>query len=456
MVAINQVVLSEAIFNNRFSAEFFDPQYVFKPSRNSTWMPIGQILRKCEYGISISMNNEGIGFPIFRMNEIENCFAMRPEKFAAISNIVFQQYRLNKNDILFNRTNSFEFVGRTGIVKDQTDCTFASYLIRLVPDPNIILPEYLTVYLNTKFGIGQIKRRAMRSINQANVSGAEVKKILIPVFDLIEQQEIAFDLNSAFEASQKSEQLYEDAQYLLESELGIDKLILKNTIDFKVKYSTVGLSNTFNAGRIDPQCFAPNAIFYEKWILNHTECIHLNRLLEAKIKGKQQDELEKGSTDYCSIKHISGHELTGASKCQLSSDTSLATTNDLLLAITGATIGKIGIVKRYIKLAFSGDLLCLKTSSGIDPHYLLAVLDHEIGQTQFNRWITGSTNGHLSPRDVGRVLVPRLKESVESRIADLVEESLKKRIESEKLLEQAKHRVEDLIEQAVEGSGEKP
>jgi len=246
MLTTNQVMLSEAIYNNRFSAEFFDPQYVFKPAVTSTWLPIGRILKTCEYGISISMNTEGEGYPIFRMNEIENCFALRPEKYAKIPKFVFQQYRLNENDILFNRTNSFEFVGRTGIVKDQTDCTFASYLIRLVPDPDIILPEFLTVYLNTQFGIGQIKRRAMRSINQANVSGAEVKRILIPIIDIKEQQKVATILNSAFDAIRKGKQLYTDAQHLLESELGLDKLNFKKPVCYTERFSTVGLSDALD------------------------------------------------------------------------------------------------------------------------------------------------------------------------------------------------------------------
>lgn len=449
MAATNQVMLSEAICNNRFSAEFFDPQYIFKPAETSTWLPIGRILKKCEYGISIAMNAEGNGYPIFRMNEIDNCFAQRPVKYAAIPKFIFEQYRLNENDVLFNRTNSFEFVGRTGIVKDQTDCTFASYLIRLVPDPAVILPEFLAAYLNTHFGIGQIKRRAMRSINQANVSGSEVKRILIPIIDLVEQQKVANALNEAFNAIRKSERLNTEAQHLLESEIGLDKLSFQKPVGYTARFSTVGLSDTFSASRIDAQCFAPNAIFYKNWLLNHAHCDRLAQLLLTKKKGRQQIEASEGSTAYCSIKHISGRELTGASKCHAQSDTPLARQNDLLLAITGATIGKIGIVKRHDHMAFSGDLLCLRAKAGINPHYLLLTLDHFLGQVQFIRWVTGSTNGHLAPRDVGRVLVPRIRREVEDRIAELVEESLRKRVESEKLLAQAKTRVEQLIEETV-------
>ena len=141
MAVVNHVLLSEAVTNNRFSAEFFDSRYVFTPATAAEWLPIGRVLKKCEYGLSISMNTEGRGFPMFRMNEIDGCFALRPEKYANIPRSLFDAYALKENDVLFNRTNSFEFVGRTGLVKDQTDCTFASYLIRLVPDIARLLPE---------------------------------------------------------------------------------------------------------------------------------------------------------------------------------------------------------------------------------------------------------------------------------------------------------------------------
>lgn len=449
MAAINHVMLSDAVSNNRFSAEFFDPQYVFKPNNSVSWAPIGRILRKCEYGISISMNTESKGFPIFRMNELDKCFALRPEKFAAIPRQLFEQYRLNENDVLFNRTNSFEFVGRTGIVKDQTDCTFASYLIRLVPDKNTILPEYLAIYLNTRFGIGQIKRRAMRSINQANVSGSEVRKILIPIFAPETQERIAELVNASYLVSKESETAYTQAQQLLESELGLDKLRFDKPVGYTARFSVVGLFDSVSANRIDAQCFSPEAVFYEDWLLKHANCDRLSLLLSSTAKGRQQAEAETGTTDYCSIKHITGREIVGASTAYPAAGTPTARKDDLLLAITGATIGKIGIVNRYDNLAFSGDMLRMRANGSISPHYLLLTLDHHLGQVQFNRWITGSTNGHLAPRDVGRVLVPRLEPNKEEQIAELVAESLEKRQESEQLLDQAKTRVEQLIEEAV-------
>lgn len=273
----------------------------------------------------------------------------------------------------------------------------------------------------------------------------------VPVLNVLptEQSWYEMAINRAEELRVGSESLYTQAQQLLESELGLDKLRFDKPMGYTARFSVVGLSDSVSANRIDAQCFSPEAVFYEDWLLKHANCDRLSLLLASTAKGRQQAEAETGTTNYCSIKHITGHEIVGASKAYPAAGTPTATTNDLLLAITGATIGKIGIVNRYDNLVFSGDMLRLRANGSINPHYLLLALDHHLGQVQFNRWITGSTNGHLAPRDVGRVLVPRLAPKKEEQIAALVAESLEKRQESEQLLDQAKSRVEQLIEEAV-------
>jgi len=449
MAAINQVTLSEAVHNNRFSAEFFDPQYVFKPSASSTWLPIGRILKKCEYGISISMNTEGDGYPIFRMNEIENCFALRPEKFAAIPKFIFQQYKLNENDVLFNRTNSFEFVGRTGIVKDQTDCTFASYLIRLVPDSNIILPEYLTVYLNTPFGIGQIKRRAMRSINQANVSGAEVKKILIPIADVTEQQKVANDLNDAFSAARKGEQLYRHAQHLLESELGLDKLEFKKPVGYTARFSELEQSR-----RLDAHHFQPR---FEQ-IISHLSKYDFKRVRDIRFynrRGVQPVYVDDGSVSVVNSQHI-GPQHIDYDGLQKTSEKAFAASpeghikpNDLLIYTTGAYIGRTNVYLSDQPALASNHVNILRLNSGIDAAYMALVFQSVIGQFQTQKHLRGSAQAELYPADIDRFVVPILAPRKQAAIGDLVRNSLEKQQKSRRLLEQAKARVEQLIEEAA-------
>lgn len=389
------------------------------------------------------------GMPFLRVADLGDLF-LKQENLVKISPSVIQAHHqvstITPGDLVIAKGGS---IGGVCIVTDDFgESAVCRDVIAVQTDFELLDPYYLSVFLNTKFGQLQLERNKSQQV-QAHLTFPAVEKLEIAYPSPEIQMEIREIAMLAYNAATDAKSFYTQAQHRLESSLGLDKLNFHKPVGYTARFSTVGLSDTFNAGRIDAQCFAPNAIFYKNWLLNHTRYARLAQLLQNTAKGRQQIESSQGSTDYCSIKNISGHELTEASKCNCHIDTPLAGLNDLLLAITGATIGKIGIVKRYDHLAFSGDLLCLRVKPEINPHYLLLALDHPIGQIQFNRWITGSTNGHLAPRDVGRVLVPRLKEGTEERIAGLVEDSLGKRVESEKLLDQAKTRVEQLIEEAV-------
>jgi len=449
MAATNQVMLSEVISNNRFSAEFFDPQYIFNPAKSSTWLPIGRILKKCEYGISISMNINGQGYPIFRMNEIDNCLALRPEKYAEISRFIFEQYRLNENDILFNRTNSFEFVGRTGIIKDQTDCTFASYLIRLVPDPDIILPEFLTVFLNTPFGIGQIKRHAMRSINQANVSGAEVKRILIPIIDLREQQKVANVLNEAFNAIRNSEQLYTGAQHLLESELGLDKLNFKKPVGYTARFSELEQSR-----RADAEFFHTK---YEPFISTvkaynggwSTLNLVTNRIL-PNFNGKREPEYY----DYIEISDINisdGDYISNRLPTKLlpANAKILLGGGEILVSQVRPTRGAIAIIDdalSYPTVCSGAFYVCtVKDPSQRETIWLYL----RIIRSVFEKYCGGTSYPTIESNYISKFPVPNIEKKLTQKIQNLVVQSKNAKKESQRLLDQAKNRVEQLIEEAV-------
>jgi len=449
MPATNQVMLSEAVYHNRFSAEFFDPKYVFKPAATSMWLPIGRILKKCEYGISISMNVEGNGYPIFRMNEIDNCFARRPEKYAPIPKFVFEQYRLKENDILFNRTNSFEFVGRTGIVKDQTDCTFASYLIRLVPDQEIVLPEFLTVYLNTRFGVGQIKRRAMRSINQANVSGAEVKRILIPIVEIAKQQRVANTLNESFNAMGNSERLYAKAKKLLESELGLDKLNFQKPVGYTARFSELEQSR-----RSDSEYFNPELRYFWQNLSSRFELTAISNF--ASVLKFSNPTYGIDGMPIVTQKHLRtispegyGNELRTTDSWQRANPSAVLQYNDLLFYSVGAYLGKTNAWLNSDAAVPASFITLLRCHNENDFGFLQILLNSEYGILQSKCFQSGTSQQYIYPKDIRKFLIPEIDDRLKKELNQLVVQSVGKGLEAKKLLKQAKTRVERLIEEAV-------
>lgn len=449
MAVVNRIQLSEAVANNRFSAEFFDPRYVFKPTNPTDWVPIGRVLKKCEYGLSISMNSDGRGFPIFRMNEIDNCFALRPIKYANIPRWLFNIYALKENDILFNRTNSFEFVGRTGIVKNQTDCTFASYLIRLVPDQDKLLPEFLTIYLNTIFGIGQIKRRAMRSINQANVSGSEVRKILIPLFDFKIQQDIAGLVNTAFLYRTKSDAKYAEAQQLLESELGLDKLSFQKTVGY-----TALLSELEQSRRSDADFFNPELRYLYQELRARLDLKAMTQF--AKILKFSNPHYGTNGLPIVTQKHLrsltpAGYQgdLIATNSWVRSNTEAILKINDLLYYSVGAYLGKTNLWLAEDEAVPASFITILRCHEKTDAGFLQVLLNSRYGILQSKSFQSGTSQQYIYPKDIRNFLIPDISKSSKEEILNLVVESYKNLKESRRLLEEAKTRVEQLIEEAV-------
>ena len=114
----------------RWDSEFLcDEPY---HNKKLTYKPVGDILTLSQYGISIDMNDVDDGCKIYRMNEISDMFCDREiNKYAQITPGQISKFKLKDNDVLFNRTNSLDFVGRTGIFKkfSEENLVFASYLI---------------------------------------------------------------------------------------------------------------------------------------------------------------------------------------------------------------------------------------------------------------------------------------------------------------------------------------
>lgn len=151
---------------------------------------VGDVVEMAQYGLSKSLSTEG-EYPVFRMNNIENGYMMdSPMKYIDLEDDEFEKYKVEKGDILFNRTNSYELVGKTGLFNLDGDYVFASYLVRLRTNSHAD-PNYLNYYLNSKKGQDRLMAFATKGVSQANINAQNVQRILMPRPPVEEQQEIA-------------------------------------------------------------------------------------------------------------------------------------------------------------------------------------------------------------------------------------------------------------------------
>lgn len=169
-------------------------------------------IAKTQYGLSEPMNEDGKGFKIFRMGELQDGRLLDTGrmKFADIGRVEFEKYKLHTGDILFNRTNSFELVGKTGIFDLTGDYCFASYLVRVVSNNQIVLPDFLNYFMNSEIFQNSVRRKASKSINQANINATILSNetVLFPK-SLSDQRAIVTRLNSLRDQSQSLGSLYQ-------------------------------------------------------------------------------------------------------------------------------------------------------------------------------------------------------------------------------------------------------
>ena len=98
--------------------------------------------------------------------------------------------RVLKGDILFNRTNSAELVGKNTIFNQDGEYVAVSYLIVVSPKNKDISPEFISFYLNTSKMKKYFLENCDRAISQANFSASKLREIEVPFPSINEQMEI--------------------------------------------------------------------------------------------------------------------------------------------------------------------------------------------------------------------------------------------------------------------------
>lgn len=149
-----------------------------------------------QYGLSVRGRTSG-AYPILRMNcQEDGKVHYRDLQFVDLDSESYDRFRLRPGDLLFNRTNSIDLVGRMAIIDDYRPAVFASYLVRLVVDAGRCLPEFLNYFMNWPRTQGEIKKLASRAVGQANINATKLRTVLFPLPDIDEQRSIVAVLDA--------------------------------------------------------------------------------------------------------------------------------------------------------------------------------------------------------------------------------------------------------------------
>ena len=151
-------------------------------------MHLKRALTRIDYGISESVSDEG-NVAVLRMGDIQNGEVVFDN--IGFVNDVDEELLLEPDDLLFNRTNSLDQIGKVGVFRGHTQhpVTFASYLVRM-RCASFVLPYFLNFLLNAPFVMGWSRSEALPSIGQANLNPNRYGYLPIALPPLDEQRAI--------------------------------------------------------------------------------------------------------------------------------------------------------------------------------------------------------------------------------------------------------------------------
>jgi restriction endonuclease S subunit len=155
---------------------------------------LGDVATTCQYGLSCPLS-EGGRYPILRMmNYDEELVAATELNNADMPAGVAAVFKVQKGDILFNRTNSADVVGKVGIVDLDGCYLFASYLVRVQTNRSLLQPEFLNYYLSSRHGPIAVRAFATPAVSQSNISAGNLKKVNVPVSSIRDQETVVSKL----------------------------------------------------------------------------------------------------------------------------------------------------------------------------------------------------------------------------------------------------------------------
>ncbi len=171
------------------------------------WSTLGDLCTSVEYGSSAKSKAEN-GIPVLRMGNIQDGQLDWKNLVFTDDQEEIQKYLLKQNDVLFNRTNSPELVGKTAIYKSEMPAIFAGYLIRINRKDDLLDGDFLTYFLNSQIALDYGKTVVISSVNQANINGTKLKSYPIPAPSLTEQKTIVKKLDELAQETHRLETIY--------------------------------------------------------------------------------------------------------------------------------------------------------------------------------------------------------------------------------------------------------
>jgi len=451
MITYSIIQKSQLEGAKRLDAEYYQPEYLefekqVKATPYKQWSEIEGKFITGPFGSEFNVENyiEDGRYRYVRGKDVKDFFLQHDDN-VYIPKKDFQRlkkYSLQDGDILIS------VVGTPGCatIVDASALPAIFSCKSTAFRTNVIDPYYFIAYLNSKYGQAFLQR-SIRGALQTGLNIDDLRNLLILIPSKQDQERVANIVTSAKNAIEESGNFYSQAENLLLEELGLR--------DFEKDMSlfwSVNLSEAKTAGRMDAEYFQPK---YEKLVskIKNYSAKPLGDLVTMK-KGFEpgSEKYEEEGKLFIRVSNVSKIGLVDGNQKYISPDLYEKLKKEYqpkvgeILLIKDATPGMAYVLKQPTEGIIAGGILRLKLKEGIEPEYIALCINSVVGQMQVERDAGGSVIAHWKPDQVKALQIPILPQAVQQKIAELAQKSHEVRKKSKELLEEARRRVEGLIE----------
>ena len=205
---------------NIIQSEFVE-MFGENPVESGKWKveDVGTLSTEVKYGTSSPAVENG-KYKYLRMNNITTTgyLDLNDLKYINISDEEYEKCVVRKGDIVFNRTNSREHVGKTCLYDLDEEMIIAGYLIRVRLN-NTVNPRFFSEFMNIPYMKLVLRKTARGAVNQSNINSQELKRLKIPVPPLDLQNQFAAFVQQIDKSKFVVKQQITDLQELLDSKM---------------------------------------------------------------------------------------------------------------------------------------------------------------------------------------------------------------------------------------------
>ncbi|HEY6000547.1 MAG TPA: restriction endonuclease subunit S [bacterium] len=369
------------------------------------WVKLGDICKgPGQYGTSTKSNGDERGVPVLGMYHIhEGRIRWENVSHVDLQADELSKYRLLKGDLLFNRTNSAELVGKTAVYDTDRSAVFASYLIRFRLIEGTADSHFVSAFINSPGGRRFIEGNMARAIGQVNISASAMRIMPVPVPPLAEQRRIARVLREQMAAV---ERVRAAAQARLEAAKELPAAFLS---------------------QIFPQPGYPLPADW-RWVRLGDHAVKIGSGLTP--LGGQAAYVASGISLVRSQNvRMNGFSMAGLAYITEEQDRAMSESRvqaqDVLLNITGASIGRVCVVpETALPANVNQHVSIIRSDGSLDPWFLSLFLSTSQFQERILKAQAGATRQALTKSLIAAFEIPLAPIEDQRRIASGLREQM--------------------------------